>query len=122
MTDTISQFETIKVETQEPVVWVTLNRPEVKNAMSFQMVRDILAVFDGLREKNEICCVVLSGEGGSFCAGGDINELRDAFTNPAANSTGSALNMDAMLRAVNTAPQVVVAKIEGIAFGGGLGL
>jgi enoyl-CoA hydratase/carnithine racemase len=122
MTDAFKQFETIKVEIQAPVAQVVLNRPEVKNAMSFQMVRDLQAAFETLRENRAIRCIVLSGEGGTFCAGGDINELRDAFTNPTANSTGNAVNMDAMLNAVNTAPQVVVAKIEGTAFGGGLGL
>lgn len=118
----LQNLETLKVTFEEPVVWVTLNRPEVKNAMSFQMVRELQTVFDTLRNNRDVRCIVLSGEDGTFCAGGDINELRDAFTNPEAKQTQAAINMDAMLQAANTAPQVVIAMIEGSAFGGGLGL
>lgn len=122
MIDQLDNLQTLKVDIEEPVAWVTLNRPEVKNAMSFQMVRDLRTASDALRDNRDVRCIVLSGEGGTFCAGGDINELANKLSNPVARSTADAINMDAMLRAVNSAPQVVIAVVEGAAMGGGLGL
>lgn len=114
-------LETLEVALKESIAWVTLNRPEVKNAMSFKMVTELQEVFSTLRDNRQVRCIVLSGAGNVFCSGGDINDLRDAFNNPAPDSN-AAVNMDAMLQAANTAPQVVIAVVEGVAMGGGFGL
>jgi isohexenylglutaconyl-CoA hydratase len=121
MTELINNFETLTLTLTLPFAQITLNRPEVKNAMNAQMVLDITAAFAALKDNREVRAVVLSGAGGSFCVGGDIKELAAAFQddNPMNENLGA---VDAMLRAVNQAPQVVIAKIEGAAMGGGLGL
>ena len=113
-----SALGTLAVRYEGMVAHVSLNRPEVKNAMNFQMVADLHSVFSGLRGVREVRVIVLRGTGGTFCAGGDIKEMREN-TVPATESAG---NLDAMLRACNTAEQVVVAVIEGAALGGGFGL
>jgi isohexenylglutaconyl-CoA hydratase len=113
-------FETLILNITPPFAHVTLNRPEVKNAMNRQMVLDITAAFAHLRDNREVRGIILSGAGGTFCAGGDIKELAAALQSgqPVENPTA----FETMLRAVNEAPQVVVAKVEGAAMGGGLGL
>lgn len=113
-------FETLDVRIEKPFAYVTLNRPEVKNAMNSQMVLDITAAFEALRDNREVRAIVLAGAGGTFCAGGDIKELAAAFQGGELNTHTTAL--DTMLRTVATAPQVVVAKVEGAAMGGGFGL
>lgn len=112
-------FETLTITYTGFAAHVTLNRPEVKNAMNQQMVLDLLTAFEGLRDNTTIRAIVLSGAGGTFCAGGDIREMAQVMQgspmqNPAA--------LDTLLRLVNTAPQVVITRIEGAALGGGFGL
>lgn len=114
------EFEALEVQIEHPFAYVTLNRPDVKNAMNSQMVLDITAAFEALRDNRVVRAVVLSGAGGTFCAGGDIKELAAAFQGGELNTNTTAL--DTMLRTVATAPQVVVAKVEGAAIGGGFGL
>lgn len=114
-------FETLTLILASPFAHLTLNRPEVKNAMNAQMVVDITAAFAALGDNREVRAVVISGAGGTFCAGGDIKELAAAF------QSGSAMDdklgaLDTMLRVVNQSPQVVIAKVEGAAMGGGFGL
>lgn len=123
MTNDLQNLQTVSVNIEKSVARVMLNRPDVKNAMSFQMVLDLLAVFDTLRDNRDVRAVVLSGAGGTFCAGGDVNELRETIhANDPTADQAEAGNFDTLLRAVNQAPQVVIAQVEGAAMGGGFGL
>lgn len=119
-TGTLPQFETLDIRIDGPFAHMTLNRPDVKNAMNSQMVLDITAAFAGLKDNRDVRAVVLAGAGGTFCAGGDIKEMAAAFQGGKLNQNSGGL--DTMLRAVNEAPQVVIAKVEGAAMGGGFGL
>jgi isohexenylglutaconyl-CoA hydratase len=116
---TVPTFETLAVTITPPFAQVTLNRPEVKNAMNSQMVLDLIAAFEALRANREVRAVVLSGAGGTFCAGGDIKELAAVMGGGMDEHAGL---LDRLLRLVNQAPQVVIAKVEGAAMGGGFGL
>jgi isohexenylglutaconyl-CoA hydratase len=112
--------ETLSVDIVPPFAHVTLNRPEVKNAMNNPMVLDLIACFEQLRERRDVRAVVLSGAGGTFCAGGDIKEMAAAFQSDQRDTF--AVTLDRLLQLVNEAPQVVIAKVEGAALGGGFGL
>lgn len=118
----LNDFETLDVRLTPPFAYVTLNRPDVKNAMNAQMVLDLIAAFEGLREKPEVRAVVLAGAGGTFCAGGDIKEMAASFQNGDVDAMANAAKLDDLLRLVTEAPQVVIAKVEGAAMGGGFGL
>ncbi|MDQ7023967.1 MAG: enoyl-CoA hydratase-related protein [Anaerolineae bacterium] len=111
-------LETLLVEIDDFTAFITLNRPAARNAMNFKMVEEITSVFESLRDNRDVRCVVLSGADGTFCAGGDIKEMREK-TVP---NGDSRINLDVMLRTVNQSAQVVIAKVEGAALGGGLGL
>lgn len=111
-------YETITIDIQGSVAYVILNRPEARNAMNFRMVEELYTLFTDWKANRDIRAVVLSGADGMFCAGGDIKEMRANHV-PSIESGG---NLDNMLTAVNEAAQVVIAKIEGAALGGGLGL
>jgi isohexenylglutaconyl-CoA hydratase len=106
---------------------VTLNRPEARNAMSFAMVSELEAVFDAVRERRDVRIIVLRGAGGNFCAGGDVKDMANART-AAPGSDGrdplalANLQFGKMLRKIDTAPQAVVAVLEGAVMGGGFGL
>lgn len=111
-------FTTIQCEIAGPVARVTLNRPEARNALSAQMVGELLRCFTTLAgpEGDAVRIVVLGAAGRAYCAGGDMRDLGDAT-----HATAGA-RFDELLRAVNQAPQVVIARIQGPAMGGGIGL
>lgn len=111
-------LETLLVEQKDFALYVTLNRPETRNAMNNKMVAELTQVFTDIRDDRSIRAVILSGADNTFCSGGDIKEMRN---NPVP-SADSANNLDAMLRAVNESSQVVIARVEGAALGGGFGL
>ncbi|MBL8154216.1 MAG: enoyl-CoA hydratase/isomerase family protein [Anaerolineae bacterium] len=113
-------YNTLDVRYESFIAYVTLNRPEVKNAMNNQMVLDLIAVFDELRDNRAVRAVVLSGAGGTFCAGGDIKEMAAAFQSNEPDNFAAPL--DTMLRCINEAPQVVIARVDGAALGGGFGI
>lgn len=117
---TLPQFETLDIRIDSSFAYVMMNRPEVKNAMNSQMVLDLTAAFNALADNRDIRAVVLAGAGGTFCAGGDIKEMAAAFQGGDLNQNSGAL--DTLLRTVNEAPQVVIARVEGAAMGGGFGL
>jgi len=114
-------YETITCEVAGPVATVTLSRPEARNAMSHAMVEELLRCFTALggAEHAGVRAVVLRAAGSVFCAGGDVRDLGNA---PAQEDAGAIARVDALLRAVNEAPRVVIARVQGAAMGGGLGL
>jgi enoyl-CoA hydratase/carnithine racemase len=116
----VDAFETITCAVAGPVATVTLNRPEARNAMSQAMVEELLRCFTVLREDayRDVRVAILRAAGETFCAGGDLRDMS------AASEEGASIGarLDKLLRAVNEAPQVVVARIQGAAMGGGLGL
>ena len=113
-------FETVSVEyPQEYTVLVTLNRPEVANAMNTQMGLDLLAVFDGFcAAPNKQRCVVITGSGAkAFCAGGDLKQ-RNGMTDE--QWQDQHLIFERMIRAIVDCPVPVVAAVNGAAYAGGL--
>lgn len=102
---------------------ITLNRPDVRNAMNAAMVSDLLRCFRTLRDEEAyagVRVVILRASGVSFSAGSDVHELAAHPSRDDGIHAGEEL--DDLLRTVNEAPQVVIARIQGHALGGGLGL
>jgi len=125
---TIPDCETLLVRKEGSRLYVTINRPDVKNALNDQVIQELGAVCDAIQDDRSIRTLVLRGAKGTFCAGGDIKSFQQSFTTPppgegerdpiAANNRSFG---DFLIR-FNALPQTVVGVIEGAAFGGGLGL
>lgn len=116
MTET---FQTITLTIASSFAYITLNRPAAKNAMNNQMVLDIILAFESLKANRDVRAIILSGAEGTFCAGGDLKEMQALQNGTTDNFSGT---LDKMLRTINEAPQVVIAKVEGAAMGGGFGI
>jgi len=71
----MSESDLIKLEKQGHIAWVTLNRPEKRNALNFQMLEQLVANFHQLDQDEETRVIVLKGEGKSFCAGLELAAL-----------------------------------------------
>lgn len=114
-----SEFETIVAEViDNHILLVTLNRPEVSNALNTQMGRDLVELFEALTLDVEgLRAVVLTGRGNkAFCAGGDLKQ-RNGMTDEAWQS--QHLVFERMLRAIMACPIPVIAAVNGAAYGGG---
>lgn len=103
---------------------VTLDRPRALNALSYEMIRELTAVFELWRHDTEVGVVVIDGAGErGFSAGGDIRELYDYAVNSNAGEAReffrSEYRLDAMIARY---PKPVVALMDGITMGGGIGL
>jgi isohexenylglutaconyl-CoA hydratase len=122
----LPQTSHLRLDRRGAVLHVWLDRPELRNALSQQMVRELAATFAAIADDRAVRIVVLRGSGGTFCAGGDIKSMSSAQAAPASSDVDelkdSNRRFGAMLQAVNAAPQVVIAAVEGAAMGGGFGL
>src|ERR1700682_5827347 len=124
----LPKFENLRVERRGLRLYVTLNRPEARNALSREMVAELLVVAELLEKDREIGAVVLRGAGGVFCAGGDIKGFKASFEAPKpkrGKPDPIAVNnrrFGKFLIRFNGLPQTVVTAVEGAAIAGGLGL
>jgi len=112
-------FATLSIDrSRQYVVLVTLNRPEVANAMNSQCGTDIMMLFEGLNlDGGDTRCVVLTGAGErAFCAGADLKE-RKGMTDEA--WTRQHLIYERMVRAMLGCPIPVIAAVNGAAYAGG---
>lgn len=107
---------------QGKIATVTIRRPEVHNAFNEQLVRDLLAVFSDIRTDEHLHGVILTGEGRSFSAGADLNLMKAAATFTEEDNVQDALRLADLLRAINTFPCPIIARVNGTAMGGGVGL
>lgn len=110
----------LNVESNGPVLRVTLNRPEVRNAFDDELIAQLSAVFAHIAE--DVRVVVISGAGETFCAGGDLNWMRRAAGYTVEQNEADALNLARLFQSIVDCPAVVIAQVQGAAFGGGCGL
>jgi methylglutaconyl-CoA hydratase len=119
--------ERVRLERSGPggvIARVTLTRPEVHNAFDAMLIADLRALFAGLaREPAErLRGVVLAGDGPSFCAGADLSWMRAALTLDREANEQDAMAMAEMFEAIDTCPAPLIARVQGLALGGGVGL
>lgn len=123
----LPKCETLDVHRDGWRLDVTLNRPEVRNAMSFRLVNELLSVFEAIEERRDIRAVVLRGAGGNFCAGGDVKDMAAARAGTPGDDgidpfEQANRKFGTLIQNIDWAPQAVIAITEGAVMGGGLGL
>lgn len=118
----VTNFETILVEREGAVDWLTLNRPDQLNAISWTMVEELWAYFSNLHDDYSRRVVVLRGAGRGFCAGLDLK----ASSDPAGTFLGAPAggkpspSLAEVVRKMRSCPQPIIALVHGAACGGGL--
>ena len=114
-------YEHIRVESG-PIAKVVLCRPDARNAMSAQTLRELTHAFKALAKNESVRAVLVTGEGKDFCAGADIHWMKAGGQMPPEEGKKDARLFADMLRAVDECPVPVVVAARGNVFGGGLGL
>lgn len=112
--------ETVLTEVKDRIATVTLNRPEKLNAMNPELLDTIADVLARLAEDAVVRCVVITGAGRGFCAGGDVSAMVDRV--PPADPVGRLRRQEEASRLLHEMPKPTIAMINGPAAGAGLSL
>ncbi|MEC8670194.1 MAG: enoyl-CoA hydratase-related protein [Candidatus Thermoplasmatota archaeon] len=126
----------VKVEIDDCIARVTLARSEKYNALNVQMITELIEVFSWTAKNSVgvngklvsddgtpyLRVLILSGEGKHFCAGADINMMRDAGANTPEENRRDSERLDSLFNGLWAHPCFTIGKIQGVALGGGAGL
>jgi len=104
------------------VATLTLQRPEKHNALSRAVIDALQQATETIAANTDIRVVVLGAAGTSFCAGGDLGWMQEQMAGDDAMKRGAAQALADVLGALNTLPQPLIGRVQGNAFGGGVGL
>ncbi|WP_417680692.1 crotonase/enoyl-CoA hydratase family protein [Roseibium sp.] len=116
-------FETIAITTDERgVATLLLNRADKHNSLSAKMIDELAEAARLLAADPKVRVVVLTGAGASFCAGGDLGWMREQFAATRETRMAEARKLALMLKALNELPKPLIGRVQGQAFGGGIGM
>lgn len=112
----------ILLEKKHQVSTLTLNRPEVHNAFNEELIDGIHQAMKHLAQDPDTRVIVITGSGASFCAGGDLNWMKRSAAYTREKNIEEAESLHDMLCSIALCPKPVIAKVNGAAMGGGVGL
>jgi methylglutaconyl-CoA hydratase len=115
-------FQTIDITMFERTATVTLNRPDVRNAFNSATIAELALAFDELGRDEDVRAIVLSANGAAFCAGADLNWMKEMAGYSDSDNLADATRLADMLRTIYLCPKPVVAKVQGDCYAGGMGL
>src|SRR5205807_8166355 len=113
---------TVERSFQDKVATVTMRRAEVHNAFNTRLIQDLQAAFNDLSSEEKLHAVVLTGDGPAFSAGADLNMMKASAAFSQEQNLNDAFFMADLFDTINTCPCPVIARVNGTAMGGGLGL
>ncbi|MBT4891273.1 MAG: enoyl-CoA hydratase, partial [Rhodospirillales bacterium] len=119
----MSNFETIRLDVDaRGVARLTLNRPEKHNSLNAQMIAELRAALSQIDDEGGVRVVILSGEGKSFCAGGDLGWMKDQVDSDRDGRIDHATELATMLKELDGLTKPTIARVNGQAYGGGIGM
>ncbi|GAB3444852.1 enoyl-CoA hydratase/isomerase family protein [Massilia solisilvae] len=115
-------YQTLLVSVTDKVATVTLNRPDVRNAFNETSIAELTLAFDELGHDDAVRAIVLAANGPAFCAGADLNWMKQMAGYSDAENQADAMRLASMLRTIYYCPKPVVARVQGDCYAGGMGL
>jgi methylglutaconyl-CoA hydratase len=113
--------QTLELGIDSRIAIITFNRPEKRNALSFQMIDEILAALDDV-ERSGALVLVVTGAGKAFCAGMDLDELKSLTGKTHAENVADSRRMASLFRRLYDFPKPTIAAVNGAAIAGGTGI
>ena len=115
-------FNTIKVQLGESVAWVSLDRPEVRNALNDAMIHELTELFDWLNARDDVRIIVLRGNGKAFCAGADLNYMKAMANYSYVENLADAERLSKLFQTIHFCNKAVVVEVHGACIGGANGV
>lgn len=114
-------YSTIKLGFEDQIATITLNRPEKRNAISFELIDDLLSALDEIA-KSDALVLILTGAGKAFCSGMDLDNLKALLGRTPQQNLKDSETMVRLFRSLYEFPKVTIAAVNGPAIAGGTGL
>lgn len=117
-------YEFIQLEVRDHIAVITLNRPEVLNAMSVDLTSELCQVFGSLSDDESVRAVVITGAGRAFCAGGDVKQMASVLGSdrPADYFRDPLIVYNRLITSMRELPKPIIAAVNGMAAGAGFNL
>ena len=115
-------FQALQIELTGPVATIWMNRPDLHNAFDEILIAELTAACIALDEDQDVRVVILAGRGKSFSAGADLNWMKRAANNGIDDNLNDARALANMLRTLAEMKKPTIARVQGAALGGGMGL
>ncbi len=115
------EFKTIQLAFDAGVATITLNRPDKRNAISFELIDDFMRAMKEV-EKSSARVLILTGAGKAFCSGMDLDNLKALLGRSAEQNLKDSQTMVTLFRSLYEFPKVTIAAVNGAAIAGGTGL
>lgn len=109
-------------EVKERIGYITMNRPEKRNALSYEMVTELTEAFARAEADPSVKVVVLAAHGDAFCAGADLQSLQQMQTNSFEENLTDSNHLKELFLKIYQLKKVVIAEVQGHALAGGCGL
>ena len=116
------EFKTLKIQLGESMAWVNLDRPEVRNALNPELIRELTEVFDWLNSRDDIRVIILKGNGKAFCAGADLAYMKDMAGFSYNQNIADAQNLSKLFQAIYFCDKAVIVDVHGACIGGANGI
>lgn len=114
-------YKTVQLAYEGKVAILTLNRPEKRNAISFELIDDLLRALDEVANSDAVI-LILTGAGKAFCSGMDLENLKTLLGRTPEQNLQDSETMVRMFRTLYEFPKVTIAAVNGAAIAGGTGL
>ncbi|MEG1593658.1 MAG: enoyl-CoA hydratase/isomerase family protein, partial [Oscillibacter sp.] len=115
----MTEFKNILFEKKDSIAFVTLNRPEMMNALNAETIRELSELFTAMERDSEVLGVIITGAGRAFCAGADLSGSKDNGGNPHFATRAFVEEAQNLMNQIETFSHPVIAAVNGFALGGG---
>ena len=115
-------FTTLQIGIEKNVARIALNRPEVRNAMNALMIKELTEAVDWLDARDDIRVIEICGNGKSFCAGADINYMKDVASFGYNQNLEDAKRLSKLFQKIYFCNKPVITLVHGAVIGGGNGI
>ncbi|UII27005.1 enoyl-CoA hydratase-related protein [Fulvivirga maritima] len=112
----------VKYDIEDKIGYITLNRPEKRNALSYEVVSELKEAFSRASADDEVKVIVLAAEGKAFCAGADLAYIQQLQSNTFEENLEDSNHLKELFYQIYTLNKVVIAQVQGHAIAGGCGL
>lgn len=116
------EFQTIKVQLGESMAWINLDRPEVRNALNPELISELTETFEWLDSRDDIRVIILKGNGKCFCAGADLEYMKDMARYSYPQNLADAERLSKLFQTIYFCNKAVIVDVHGACIGGANGI